>query len=71
MERLGVGQRLGKVWWPENLHGAIIKLLSSSIPQTRATLIAEDLQREDGPAQAIAELEDFVRNAAHPSTVPS
>ncbi len=66
MERLGVGQRLGKTWWPENLHHALDKLLADPSRATRATAIAEQLRQEDGPTQAIAEMEALV--AEHKST---
>jgi vancomycin aglycone glucosyltransferase len=60
MERLGVGLRLGKVWWPEHLHTNLDKLLADPARTTRAATLAADLARENGPAQAIAELEAFV-----------
>ena len=66
MERLGVGQRLGKTWWPENLHAALDKLLADPARPQRAEALAADLCRENGPAQAIAELEAFV--AEHKKT---
>lgn len=60
MERLGVGLRLGKVWWPEHLHTNLDKLLADPARTTRAATLAADLARENGPAQAIADLEAFV-----------
>ncbi len=67
MERLGVGQRLGKTWWPENLHHAIDKLLADVTRITRANVLAEQLRAEDGPAQAIAQLESFVAESVRAS----
>ncbi len=60
MERLGVGQRLGKMWWPEHLHTNLDKLLADPTRLHRAQALAEELRRENGPTQAIAELEAFV-----------
>ncbi len=65
MERLGVGQRLGKTWWPENLHHALDKLLADPNRRARAESLAEQLRAEDGPAQAIAEMEQFVADHHH------
>lgn len=72
MERLGVGQRLGKVWWPEHLHTNIDRLLAQPTRLARAEEIATRLRAENGPAQALAELEDFVaaaKAAARPAAV--
>ncbi|MCF3649510.1 glycosyltransferase [Synoicihabitans lomoniglobus] len=60
MERIGVGLRLGKMWWPDHLHTNVDKLLSDPQRPQRAADIAAQLRQEDGPAQAISALESFV-----------
>ena len=72
MERIGVGQRLGKIWWPEHLHTNLDKLLSDPERAKRAEVIAAELRQENGPAQAIAELESFVaEHRRQPETTPA
>ena len=60
MERLGVGLRLNKASWPEHLHHALNTLVADPARVRRAKIIAADLNHENGPAQAITELEAFV-----------
>ena len=59
MERLGVGQRLGRRWWPEHLHTHLDKLLADPSRSVRAREWSELLAQENGPAKAIAELTAF------------
>lgn len=66
MERLGVGQRLGKTWWPENLHHALAKLMADPGRVARAEILAAQLRQENGPEQAIAELAAFVDGHRRP-----
>ncbi len=60
MERLGCGRRLSKKRWPEDLHGALEKVLSNPAHSKNALAVRELLLDEDGPSRAIAELEQFV-----------
>ena len=60
VERLGCGFRLGKTRWPEQLHGALDRLLTNPSHADKATAARKQLLTEDGPALAIAELEKFV-----------
>jgi vancomycin aglycone glucosyltransferase len=57
MERLGCGVRLGRRWWPENLAGALDRVLCSPATAERAREIRRRLERENGPARAIEVLE--------------
>lgn len=61
VERFGCGFRLKKNVWPEQLHQAIDRLLGDPAHARRAAEIRADLLAEDGPAQAVAALEAFVR----------
>lgn len=60
MERIGVGQRVRKPHWPEQLHLALDRLLASPERLARAASVAEALRRENGPEKAAHELEAFV-----------
>ena len=60
VERLGCGFRLGKGRWPEQLQGAIDRLLSQPSYEENAARVREVLLSENGPARAIEELEQFV-----------
>jgi vancomycin aglycone glucosyltransferase len=69
VERFGCGFRLKKAVWPEQLHLALDRLLSDPARAERAAAIRRDLLAENGPAQAVAELERFARNTSRPATV--
>lgn len=67
MERLGVGQRLGRNWWPEHLHTNLDKLLADPGRTDRAAALAIQLAQENSPANAIRELVAFVAESANRS----
>ena len=52
----------------EHLHTNLDKLLADPARTTRAATLAADLARENGPAQAIADLETFVAEQRHTPT---
>lgn len=60
VERLGCGFRIGRAGWPEHLDAALGRLLSDPAVEQRAAKARTTLLREDGPARAVAELEQFV-----------
>ena len=59
MERFGCGFRLKKAVWPEQLHSALDRLLADPVRVKRAAEVGRDLLQENGPANAVAELERF------------
>jgi vancomycin aglycone glucosyltransferase len=67
MERVGVGLRLPRPRWPEHLHQALDRLFADPGRVGTAERIASQLRQEDGPAQAVEELERFVadKRSAH------
>ncbi len=69
VERLGCGFRISRKRWPEQLPGAVQRILSSPAYAEQARRCRDQLARENGPARAIAELEAFVgeqrRGASH------
>jgi vancomycin aglycone glucosyltransferase len=71
VERLGCGFRISKNRWPEQLHGAVIRLLQNPAHAKNAARVRDVLLREDGPACAIAELEDYVREAGARAKFPA
>ncbi len=60
VERLGCGFRLKRSRWPEQLPAALARLLGDPAYARRASAVAAQLAKEDGPATAIATLENFV-----------
>lgn len=60
VERLGCGRRLARRHWPERLAGALARLEADEAAARRAAEGRVRLQREDGPARAVAILERFV-----------
>jgi len=57
VERLGVGRELKRKNWPENLPSAVRKVEKSARMRRRAERLAAQLATEDGPANAVRELE--------------
>lgn len=64
VERFGCGRRLAKKRWPEHLHLALATLLINPSYARRASEVAAQLAQENGPAQAVRELESFVAEKA-------
>ncbi len=60
VERLGCGFRLSKKHWPERLHASLQRLLHTPSFAQNAARVRDGLLEENGPAQAVAELERFV-----------
>ncbi len=59
VERFGCGFRLKKAVWPEQLHGALDRLLADPVRVKRAAEVGRELRLENGPANAVVELERF------------
>ena len=68
VERLGCGFRLPRRRWPEQLHAAVARLLSEPLFAQNARRAQAILLREDGPGQAIAQLEAFVQEKVRAAT---
>src|SRR5690606_38547766 len=60
IERFGCGFRLKKSAWPERLHLALDRLLSAPARVRRAAEIGAGLRAENGPENAVRELEAYV-----------
>jgi vancomycin aglycone glucosyltransferase len=60
VERLGCGFRERRSRWPEHLHIALDRLFANPAYARRALAVRDTLEKENGPAHAIAELEAFV-----------
>jgi vancomycin aglycone glucosyltransferase len=70
VERLGCGRRLARKRWPEELHAAVERVLANPAHTSHAAQVSQVLLQENGPARAIAELEQFVaeqQGAARPA----
>ena len=59
VKRLGVGLEVKRKKWPEDLPRAVRSIEKSDKMRTRARQVAEQLARENGPANAVAELESL------------
>lgn len=62
VERLGVGFRIARKDWPEQLGAACARIAADETARRRARECAEILARENGPARAVAELERYVQS---------
>jgi vancomycin aglycone glucosyltransferase len=60
VERLGCGFRISKKNWPQQLYLATERIKANSGYAARAVEAQEILLKENGPARAIEELENFV-----------
>ena len=69
VERFGCGFRLKKSVWPEQLHLALDRLLADPGRIRRAAEVGRELRAENGPDNAVRELEAYVasRRPAAPS----
>ena len=63
MERLGVGRRLPRKRWPRLLARAVAETLADSHLADRAQSLRRLLLTENGPADAVRELEAYVRQS--------
>ena len=70
VERLGCGFRISRRRWPEQLHAAVSRLNADPGFGENARRAQEVLLSEDGPAEAIAQLEEFVQGRSRPSHGP-
>ncbi|MCD8481597.1 MAG: hypothetical protein LR015_02305 [Verrucomicrobia bacterium] len=61
MKRLGVGLHLPRTRWPELLPGFVDKILQKPAMLTKAKELAAELALENGPANAVSILEDYVK----------
>ncbi|MCU0792039.1 MAG: glycosyltransferase [Opitutaceae bacterium] len=68
VERFGCGFRLKKTVWPEQLHHALDRLLADGSRLSRARKVRTDLLAENGPANAVRELETYVAACRIPTT---
>lgn len=64
IERFGCGFRLKRAVWPEQLHLALDRLLSSPTRIARAAEVGRDLRAAQGSSAAVRELEAFVAEAS-------
>ncbi|MDX2187964.1 MAG: glycosyltransferase [Opitutaceae bacterium] len=69
VERLGCGFRLSRTRWPEHLHLALDRLLANRGHAMRAAEVRDILLADNGPANAIAELEAFVAEEKNTASV--
>lgn len=58
VERLGVGYRLKRKKWPEQLPALVARIESRPAMQERAKAIADQLAGEDGPGAAVSIIEN-------------
>ncbi|MGA3007179.1 MAG: glycosyltransferase [Opitutaceae bacterium] len=70
IERLGCGFRLKQKSWPQELYLATERITADPAYLARAAEAREILLTENGPAQAIAELERFVAGKKTPAPQP-
>lgn len=61
VERLRTGIVIGRKRWPENLPSAVNKVEKSTKLRNRALELAAILEAEDGPGNAVRELESLVK----------
>lgn len=67
VERLGVGRRLDRRHWPEQLPAAVAALAADPAVAPRAQALAQQLATENGRARAVAVLADYVAHGAAPT----
>lgn len=64
IERLGVGIKLRRRRWPERLPGKVRRLLGKEHYRVNAAALARELAKENGPANAVTAIEDFLRTSS-------
>ncbi len=66
VKRLGVGLEVKRRKWPEDLPKAVRTIEKSQKMSRRAAEVARTLSEEDGPCNAVRELEALARRSTHP-----
>ena len=66
IERLGAGRRLSRRRWPQLLARAVADSQTDSLVAERAETLRRTLLSENGPANAIREIERFARKFRTP-----
>ncbi len=64
VRRIGTGIMVNKKRWPETLPEAIHQIKKNTAMRQRAEEVADILKKENGPANAVRMLEEFVRKTA-------